>query len=139
MTRVSEFNFPEKREKSIALDEVPASCAAGHYCWVDCRAANLTSLSDFLSRIGVDATTLDSILSDDVRPRFSLYPTCLHFILWDTRIEQGELRTAAVHVILGSRFLLTCCGSTADFVEQTHQTCREDFYAHAQSPGFLLF
>ena len=139
MTTVVEFDFREKAERTVPLGEVCGACADGRYCWIDFEGDDLSGLRDFLLSMGLDLLTVESILEDDTRPRFNVYPSCLHFTLWEARLDADAFRATPVQVILGARFLLTCRGRDAEFLRQMRQTYREDFYAHSQSPGFLLF
>ncbi|HUG92464.1 MAG TPA: magnesium transporter CorA family protein [Planctomycetaceae bacterium] len=134
-----EFDFATKREREIALADACASCRDGRYCWVDFDGPGVTAAAPFLHSMGLDDLTVETLLEDDERPRFNVFPSCLHFTLREGRFVDGEFRAIGVEVILGPQFLATVHREPAEFLRKTRETYREDFYEHSQTPSFLLF
>jgi len=140
MTFAIEFDFSNKRERTISLDEVSPEPKAGVYYWVDLENEPKTTSVEILKRMGVDDLTLDMLLDDsDGPPRFNVFQTCLQFTLREARVVDGQFVTVPVQVILGPNIMLTSHKSRVEFLADMKSTFREDFYAHSQSHGFLLF
>jgi magnesium transporter len=139
MTLAVEFDFAAKREREIAPAEAPAACQNGAYCWIDFEGEDVAAAADFLRSMGLDPLTVESILEDDARPRFNVYPSCLHFTVREGRFAGGTFQAIGVDVVLGQRFLATIPRGQAEFLRRMRETYREDFHEHSQSPSFLLF
>lgn len=139
MTFAIEFDFNNKTERQIPLEDVAQKPANGFYYWIDLESAPKDTARAFLERMGVDPLTLDTLLDEDGPPRFYVFQSCLQFALSEARIAHGEFRTNPVQVILGPHYMLTSHQGPVEFLADMKRTYREDFHAHSQSHGFLLF
>lgn len=139
MTFAIEFDFNNKRERPVALDEIAAKPVSGLYYWIDLEGEQKATARGFLERMGVDQLTLDMLFDDEAAPRFNVFPSCLHFTLKEARVVNEEWTTVPVQVLLGPHFMLTSHPARVEFLADMKQTYKEDFYAHSQSHGFLLF
>ncbi len=139
MTFAIEFDFHRKQERTISLDEVADQPSDGFYYWIDLEGEPQEVEMAFLARMGLDRTTLDALFDEDGPPRFNVFHSCLHFTLREARVVNEQFRTVPVQVILGLHFMLTSHESSVEFLADMKRTYREDFLAHSQSHGFLLF
>ena len=139
MTFAIEFDFNNKRERTVSWGDVPGQATAGFYYWIDMESEPKPVVLEFLERLGLDAFTIDAVYDEDGPPRFNVFQSCLHFTLREARLVNGELATVPVQVILGEHFMLTLHQGTVEFLADMRRTYREDFHAHSQSHGFLLF
>jgi magnesium transporter len=134
-----EFDFTAKREREIALADACTACRDGRYCWIDLDGEGVDAAAGFLRSMGLDELTVETILEDDARPRFNVFPACLHFTLREGRFVDGDFRAIGIEVILGQRFLVTVHRGESACLRKVRETYREDFHEHSQSPSFLLF
>ena len=139
MTFAIEFDFINKRERAVSLGEAPGEPAAGFYYWIDLESEPKPVVLEFLERLGLDSFTIDAVYDEDGPPRFNVFHSCLHFTLREVRLVNGEFVTTPVQVILGQHFMLTLHQGAVEFLADMKRTYREDFHAHSQSHGFLLF
>ena len=139
MTLAVEFDFSAKRERTIALADVCAACRDGRYCWIEFDGADVDGAAGWLRSMGLDDLTVETILEDDQRPRFNVFPACLHFTLREGRFVDGDFRAVGIEVILGQRFLMTVHRGESACLRKMRETYREDFQEHSQTPSFLLF
>ncbi len=139
MTFAIEFDFNKKQEHTIALEHVQNKPQEGMYYWVDLESEAKPVVVEFLERVKVDPLSIDAVFDEDGPPRFNVFQSCLHFTLREARVQNGELVTTPVQVILGPHFLLTIHQGSVEFLADMKRTYSEDFHEHSQSHGFLLF
>lgn len=136
-----EFDFDSKAERSIALADVPAACAAGRFCWLDFDLnVDRDGVEQMLRRLEVSALALASAFEEDVDGRYDLYDECLHLgASAAVPSASGTIATQPVSMILGERFLVTLRRGPADFLTEARRHCHQDFVRFARTPSFLLF
>jgi Mg2+ and Co2+ transporter CorA len=139
MTFAVEFDFHQKQEREIPLDRVADKPGGGFYYWIDLESEPEDSAIAVLQRLGVDQLSLDMLFGEDGPPRFNVFQTCLHFTLSEARVVRGQFVTVPVQVILGPHFMVTLHEGRVEFLSDMKRTYAEDFLAHSQSHGFLLF
>lgn len=139
MTFAIEFDFNKKQERGVALEDIAAKPIAGLYYWIDLEGEPKETARGFLERMGVDQLTLDMLFDDEAPPRFNVFHSCLHFTLKEARVVNEEWVTIPVQVLLGPHFMVTSHPARVEFLADMKRTYSEDFQAHSQSHGFLLF
>ncbi|MCA9071087.1 MAG: magnesium transporter CorA family protein [Planctomycetaceae bacterium] len=139
MTFAIEFNFSEKKERSVSAEDVKGKPSEGIYYWVDFEDEPKSVLATFLQRLGIDDLTLEALMDEEAPPRFNVFQSCLQFCLTEARVVNEKFVTVPVQVLLGPNFMLTVHRGSAEFLSDMKRTYREDFYDHSQSHGFLLF
>lgn len=139
MTFAIEFDFSQKKERPLAVEEVPGKATAGMYYWVDLESEPPSVVTAFLQRMGMDELTLEALLDEEAPPRFNVFQSCLQFCLTEARVVNEQFVTVPVQIILGPHFMLTTHQGRVEFLADMKRTYREDFYDHSQSHGFLLF
>ena len=72
-TSAVEFDFANKRERSIDPTQAKASCDAGHFCWIDVDAAADAELAEaILKEMGVNDHAIREAMGPDVDGRYDL-------------------------------------------------------------------
>lgn len=146
MVTVVQFDFKERCETSIPVEELAEALRSGRFCWVDfdgsaCsdqEAANARG-EELLRTLGINELARIEVLGPDREGRYDVYEDCLHFAVTESRLHQGRLQTVHVDVVLGASFLLTFRRHPVELIAQMRRTYGEDFRKFAQSPGFLLY
>lgn len=137
-----EFDFASKAERNIALDDAPAACDAGRFCWLDFDLdVDRAAAEQMLRRLKLTEPAIAAAFDDDVDGRYDLYDECLH--LGASAVVPacagGDFMTQPVSIILGERFLITLrCGRT-EFIDEARRHCHQDFVRFARTPSVLLY
>ncbi len=134
-----EFNFTEKWERLIPIAESALACKSGNYCWIDLDGEEIARTHEILNNLGIDPVVIETIENCHAIQGFELFPKCLHFIVEEMNLVNGNFSTNQVQVVLGERFMLTIHKRPIEFLRQVYDTYRDDFYTISRSPGFLLF
>jgi magnesium transporter len=139
MTAV-EFDFETKQERTIEAAEVPASCAAGRFCWIDIdQMADPSGAATTLRGLGVNEQAVLQALGPDSDGRHDLYDDCLHIAVTAATFEGGHLIKSHVDILIAERFLVTLRRGRVEFIEQVRRHYRQDFLKFAKSPSFLIY
>ena len=139
-TAAVEFDFPNKRERSIDPTQAKASCDAGLFCWIDVDAAADVELAEaILKEMGVNDHAIREAIGPDVDGRYDLYDDCLHLSVTAGSLENGKLRTSHVDVVIGERFMMTIHRGRVDALDQVRRHYRQDFQRYAKTPSFLIY
>ena len=146
MITIVAFDFSDKRDRPVTVEELAGVKQAGLYCWVDINCSgcldaqkSCADCDQVLRTLGVNEVARSEVLGPDREGRYDVYEDCLHFAVSEAKLNQGRLTTAHVDVVLGQGYLVTYRRMDADFVKQMRRTYREDFLKFARSPGFLLY
>ena len=131
------LDFAAKRIEAIDVTDIPAAVAAGQYCWIDCDSP--TEAAEALAALGIDASATERVAEDNLQGQFHLGRHCIHCTLVETSLIGEELCLKAVHVVLGEGFLATVHSQPSAMLDHVREIYEGDFYAAAQSGGFLLF
>lgn len=137
MTHAVSFDFANKQLDDIAVDAVCDAVADGKYCWVDLE--DVDRAADLLSKLGVSAATAERIRADQHQGQLHLGRVCTQCTFVETHTTASDLELNTLHVVLGAGFLVTVHRAPSAVISHIQETFREDFYATAQSGGFLLF
>ena len=135
MTSAISFDFENRVDRDISLDEVAAALESGVFCWVNLTAEDVQRRDELLRIFGISEVEA----SDHGTIRFASLKDCIQFTLVDTRMVDGRFRKSPVMVYFGQNFMLSIHRKPAAFVAGTLASCRENFRKIALSPGFLLF
>ena len=109
-----EFDFASKAERNIALDDAPAACDAGRFCWLDFDLdVDRAAAEQMLRRLKLSEPAIAAAFDDDVDGRYDLYDECLHLSASAVvpACAGGDFMTQPVSIILGERFLITCAAA----------------------------
>jgi magnesium transporter len=96
MTFAIEFDFSNKRERTVSLEEISVRPPEEAYFWVDLESEPGSEVIEILTRIGVDQLTIDLLMDEDGPPRFNVFQSCLQFTLNEARVVGGQFTTVAV-------------------------------------------
>lgn len=129
------FNFENRIDRDIELNDVPTALKDGDFCWVDLTGDSVSRKAEVLDIFGV----ADEGAGETETIRFAAQKNCIQFTLVDTRLVDGKFTKSPVTIYFGQNFMLSVHQHPAAFVAGTLTTCRENFRNIALSPGFLLF
>ena len=139
-TAAVEFDFENKRERSIEPTQAKAACDAGLFCWIDVDAAADVELAEaILKELGVNEHAIKETIGPDVDGRYDLYDDCLHFAVTSGSLQDGKLITSHVDVVCGERFLMTLHRGLVEAIDQVRRHYRQDFHRYAKTPSFLIY
>lgn len=146
MITIVAFDFTNKREQTVAPDELAGLLGSGHFFWIDMNCADCHAegqacgqCESVLKVLGTNDLARAEVLGPDREGRYDVYEDCLHFAVTEAKLVESRLQTAHVDVVLGERYLVTYRRREADFVKQMRRTYRDDFLKFARTPGFLLY
>jgi magnesium transporter len=140
MANAVEFDFVNKRERSIEPTAAKASCDAGLFCWIDVDAAEDVELAEaILKEMGVNDHAVREAIGPDVDGRYDLYDDCLHFSVTSGALDNRKLRTSHVDVVMGERFMMTLHRGRVEAIDQARRHYRQDFHRYAKTPSFLVY
>lgn len=137
-----EFDFASKGQRPIALDDAPAACDAGRFCWLDFDLdTERAAAEQMLRRLNLSPPAITAAFDDDVDGRYDLYDECLHLGASAAvpASADGAFTTQPVSIILGERFLISLRRGQAEFLDEVRRHCHQDFVRFARTPGFLLY
>ncbi|NQV28432.1 MAG: magnesium transporter CorA family protein [Rhodopirellula sp.] len=129
------FDFENRIDRNIELDEVAAALKDGAFCWVNLTGEYIQRKKEFIHLFGVadeDADIPGTI-------RFVSQKDCIQFTLVDSQMIDGRFHRSPVAIYFGQHFMLSVHEKPAEFISGTLKSCRENFRNIALSPGFLLF
>jgi magnesium transporter len=137
MSTAIAFDFSDKTTGPVALVDVVDRLEDGAYCWLDFD--DLEAARAMLVELGVDPTTRDRVMHNQAEGLFQLGRNCIHCTVIETKVEDDELCLFALHMILGHGYLMTVHSNPSHVIKRVQETYEEDFFALAESGGFLLF
>lgn len=129
------FNFENRIDRDIQLDEVPAALKDGDFCWINLTGVEISRKGEFHELLGIPNEGIE----DSGSIRFAAQKDCIQFTLVDTKLVDGKFQKTPVTIYFGHHFMLSIHANPAEFVTGTLNACRENFRNIALSPGFLLF
>jgi magnesium transporter len=136
---VVEFDFEARQERRISVDDVCASCSAGHSCWIDVDLDAVQEPKAILNALGLDGITVEAVFTAPASGRFDLYPDCIHIGIGVPGEQEGRLSVTHVDLVLGERFIVTLRHGRIAFIEETRKGYAGFFHKFAETLGFLLF
>ncbi len=138
MTTAVAFDFEAKQLQRLQPEAVAAALADGRqYCWLDFD--DIAEAARVLPGLEVEAEVIERIEIDQQQGQMRLGRSCIHCTLVETGLVDGNLCLNTVHVVLGKNFIATVHAGSSALIAQTLETYEDDFYATAESGGFLLF
>ncbi len=134
-----EFDFENRKERTIPVDDARAACDGGRSCWMDIFLGDPKQTESLLTQMGVNLVAIEAVLTEQMGGRCDVYEDCLHVSVSAPLFENGDLKFAYVDIILGERYIITVRRARIEFVEQSRKNYQHFFQRFAQSLGFLLF
>ena len=129
------FDFENRIDLDIDLDDVAAVLKDEVFCWVNLTGQQVQRREEFLRLFGIpdDETEIPGTI------RFVSQKDCIQFTLMDTQMHDGRFLASPVTVYFGQNFMLSIHEKPSAIVAGMQLSCRENFRNIALSPGFLLF
>jgi magnesium transporter len=140
-TRLVEFDFERKTERSVGFDRFGPAAEEGHYLWLDLDiAGDPEGARALLAELElVEAVMLDDALAQDPDTRLRRFDDYLFLALTGCRNRGDELVTERVTAFVAEHFLLTIHNGPVLFLEEMLRVYRADFLRFAKGPGFLVY
>jgi magnesium transporter len=129
------FDFENRIDLDIELDDVATVLKDEVFCWVNLTGGQVQRREEFLRLFGID----DDEIGIPGTIRFVSQKDCIQFTLMDTQMLDGRFVKSPVTVYFGQTFMLSIHEKPSAIVAETLSSCRENFRKIALSPGFLLF
>lgn len=136
---VVEFDFENRRERTIPMEEARAACDKGLCCWIDVDLGDGRIAEKALRQMGVNDVAIEEALTHPRGGRYDVYDKCLHAALAAPRFANGRLSVSYVDLVIGERFIITLHRGRVDFLEQMRRSYQHFFITFAETLGFLLF
>lgn len=141
ITRLVEFDFDKKTERSVEFDRFGPAAADGNYLWLDVEVGgDLPAARSLLVELGlVEAVLLDDAFESGPDTRVRRFDDYLFLALTGCRIVDNSLVPERVSAFVAEHFLLTIHHAPVAFMEEMMRNYRADFIRFAKGPGFLLY
>ncbi len=137
---VAEMSFETKAEQHIAIEDVPASLAAGNFVWIDIDVHDSAAARDVIAPLDLmEEDLLDDALGKEVGTQYARYPRHLHLVMTGCDVLEREFVLHRVDVLFGESSLVTIHHGPVKFLDAVKRGYREDFLHHAKTPSFLLY
>jgi magnesium transporter len=133
------FDFTNKKERSIELDDVSTELEAGSFLWLDLNVTDPREAREILARFAVDDQIVDPALNAEASTQHARYDACLHLVISGCRERGHQFDLERVDVVIAERFLLTIHRGPVVFLDAVRRDYRSDFVNFARSPSFLLY
>ncbi|MBD8525610.1 magnesium transporter CorA family protein [Pseudomarimonas arenosa] len=138
--RLVEFDFDQKQERELPVDQVAVAVAAGRFVWIDVQAGADQAVRDALQQIGlISEAVIDEALSGEALTRHARYDDYLHVVVTGCRPSGARVELERVDIVIGERFLATIHRNPVLFLEAVRQDYHSDFLRFAKSPSFLVY
>lgn len=137
---VAEMDFAGKAERTLSMDEVDASVAAGRFVWIDVDVHDPDAAQPILAELDLmDEDVLEDALGDEVGTQYARYPRHLHMVMTGCHVREREFELHRVDVLLSTNTMVTIHRGPVNFVSAVKRDYREDFLHHAKTPSFLVY
>lgn len=137
---VAEMSFEHKTERHIAIDEVPASLAAGNFVWVDIDVHDPVAARAVVAPLDLmEEDVLDDALGEDAGTQYARYPRHLHMVMTGCDVRERDFHLHRVDVLFSENTLVTMHHGPVKFLDAVKRGYREDFLHHAKTPSFLIY
>lgn len=137
---VVEFDFENKVERSIALERLHPSMAAGKFVWVDIDVSQPAEARRVLADLELlEPEIIDDALSGEPATQHARYQQYVHLVVTGCRLQGEKFDLERVDILMGERFLLTIHKGSVVFLESVKKDYRADFQRFAKSPSFLMY
>lgn len=136
---VVEFDFENRRERTIPIEEAGLAFDKGLSCWIDVDVTDPETAKRALRLLDINDLAIEEALSHPRGGRYDVYDKCLHVALTAPHFAGGRLSVSHVDLITGERLIVTLHRGRVEFLEQVRQGYQHFFATFAESLGFLLF
>lgn len=136
---VVEFDFTNRSDRVIPVDEAPESRDRGNCCWIDIDVTDGERARTTLERFGVNEMAIDESLLHEQAGRHDVYDDCLHVSVSAPHVSRSGVNFNRIDLIIGERFIFTLHRGHVGVLQKTRNNYQKFFSTFAQSLGFLLF
>jgi len=134
------FDFENKNEVKLRLDDVHAAMQSGRFVWIDCAASDVDEARALLSSLGLfSEEVLHAALHSEPATQHARYDEYLHLVVSGCRVRANSFDLERVDVVIAEKFLATIHRGPVDFLNAVRRDYRNDFLRFAKSPSFLLY
>src|SRR5688500_9793828 len=123
------FDFANKTEVKLQLDEAKAAMDAGKFVWIDCAASDVVEARQLLSSLGLfSEDVLHAALHSEPATQHARYDEYLHLVVSGCRPRGTGFDLERVDVVIAERFLATVHRGPVQFltaVQIGSASCRE--------------
>jgi magnesium transporter len=133
------FDFANKKERPLTLDELPRALESGEYIWLDLNVTDETEARQILARFAIDEQVIEPALHADPSTQHARYEDYLHLVVSGCRARGHQFDLQRVDVVIAERFLLTIHKGSVVFLDAMRRNYHSDFVHFAKSPSFLLY
>ena len=137
--RLIAFDFNTKQDRPIELSDLSSRPVQGLYHWVVLDSGDEPGGRDALEKLGIRPTVAESFLGQQQEARYDLYDDATHVSVSEAWLDQGELKSGIMDVLLGAHFMVIRTARPSAVLEQVRSIYHKDFQSFARSPGFLLY
>jgi magnesium transporter len=137
--QVIEFDFSNRRDRPIAVDQIVDAISKGLCCWLDIDISNYSQTAKVLEGLGVNSMVIEEALSNEVTGRHAIHEDCLHIYVTAPQLKARDLEFARVDMILGTQIIITLHRGHVEFLQRARLDYAHFFHQHALTLGFLLF
>jgi len=135
-----DFDFAQKVERSIDVQEAPAVIGAGRFVWVDVDATDPAEARNLLHIFPlIQEETIDAALRNEPSTQHARYDDYVHLVVSGCRQRGGKFDLERVDVIIAQNFLVTVHRGPVVFMTSVRRDYRSDFVRFARSPSFLVY
>lgn len=141
VTRLVEFDFARKTERTVGFDRFGPAAEMGNYLWLDIDlAGDPAGARGLLAELELlEPMLVDDALEHTPDTRLRRFDDYLFLALTGCAIRDGELAAERASAIVAEHFLLTIHDGPVLFLDEVRKVYRADFLRFAKGPGFLLF
>ncbi len=136
---VVEFDFQNRKERVIPIEDARAACDKGLSCWVDIDADDCDDPGDAMRQFRIPEMAIEQTLTNPLIGRHDMYHDCLHVTVAAPRVEEDRVEFDLVDLIIGERFIISVRRGRVLFMAQARSSYKQFFRKFAQTLGFLLF
>ncbi|MGC4093454.1 MAG: magnesium transporter CorA family protein [Polyangiaceae bacterium] len=136
---VIEFDFDQKRDSPISLDDVPVALERGHFVWIDVKGAPRSALQRLLIGVAqLEESALEPLLEEEVVTQHARFERALHLSMCAFP-RRGTFELTRVDLMLCEQLLVTSREGPVQFLDALRKNYRLDFVSFAKTPSFLLY
>jgi magnesium transporter len=134
------FDFTNKKEQNIQLQQANARMENGEFIWADIDVDDADSARKVLASLGLVADEIiEDALTREPATQTAKYEQYLHIVISGCRLTKQHFDLERCDVIVGERFLLTIHKGSPVFLNAVKKHFRSDFYRFAKTPSFLVY
>lgn len=135
-----DFDFTQKVERSIDVQDALAVIEAGRFVWIDIDATDPAEARRLLHTFPlIQEETIDAALRNEPSTQHARYDDYVHLVVSGCRQRGGKFDLERVDVIIAQSFLVTVHRGPVVFMMSVRRDYRSDFVRFARSPSFLVY